>query len=102
MKLSRGETLALWRRRAGLTQAEFGLMVGLSQSAVSAWERAGPPSWFKLPALSPSPGEAAWLGRKRLGLTLREAAARVGVSHATLCAIEAGRRSVPENFNLNP
>ena len=52
-KIRIGECILIYRKEKGLTQGEFGALLGVSAFAVSKWERElGYPDIFLLPEIS--------------------------------------------------
>lgn len=97
IKLTESEKLCLARRREGLTQKQRAEQLGVTQTAVSAWEtgKRTPPVWVvRRIHLEPSLGELCFVGRRRVPLSVHEASALVGVSRVTLLKWE---RSVPSD-----
>jgi transcriptional regulator with XRE-family HTH domain len=100
------------RKRLGLSQAELGERVGVSQVTVSNWERGktapGPVDVAALEKLFAAGGDKLvsdtpearygdWVteARRAQGLSRKELAAKVGISHIQVYNIETGRTLNP-------
>ena len=88
MELSPGETLAILRRRAGLSQAQMAENLFVSVSKYRRWERdlidAKPPiSLSKI-----SKGEWCYVLRRRSGMTLDALSKAVGLSRVWILKAE--------------
>ncbi len=96
------------RKSLGLSQAELGELLGVTQGTVSNWERGkgvpGPEQLATLAELA-SPGHdepektsfGDWAGQRRnaLGLSRQDLAAKVGISQIQVYNIETGRTANP-------
>lgn len=104
-KLSTGEQLYLFRRRAGESLESAAKRWGVCREVYLNWERDCPgrlrPNLSKLPQLVPNAGESCALARKRwnrkLGLGAKDKIDQsvlsqiLGVSRLWICRMERGR-----------
>jgi len=87
-ELTKGERLAVLRRRSGKTQAQAARAAGLSLNTYREREAVTEPDGRPLRLTD---AELCYVLRHRSGLTLDELAPKVGLSKWWICQIEKGR-----------